>query len=74
VMGSFVVIMHPRVGGPAAASVLAHAQIPLIGLALGYLSVHYLAGPMGSWGALAVGLAVCVGWNATVWVFKTARG
>jgi hypothetical protein len=28
---------------------------------------------MGSWGALAVGLAVCVGWNATVWAFKTAR-
>jgi hypothetical protein len=73
VMGSFVVIMHPRVGGPAAASVLAHAQIPLIGLALGFLAVHYLAGPIGSWGALAVGLAVCVGWNATVWAFKTVR-
>src|SRR5712664_15238 len=31
VMGSFVVIMHPRIGGPAAASVLAHAQVPLLG-------------------------------------------
>ena len=73
VMGSFVV-MHPRVGGPAAAKRACPRAIPLIGLALGFLALHYLAGRIGSWGALAVGLAVCVGWNATVWAFKTARG
>ena len=73
VMGSFVVIMHPRVGGKAAASVFAHAQVPLFGLALGFLAVHYLAQPIGSWWALLVGLAVCVAWNAMLWVVKTAR-
>src|SRR6185437_5317959 len=31
-MGSFFVILHPRVGGRAAASVAAHVQLPLIGL------------------------------------------
>jgi hypothetical protein len=73
VMGSFVVIMHPRVGGPAAASVLAHAQVPLIGLAFGSLAVHYLAEPFGAWWSLAVGLAICIAWNAMLWAFKTAR-
>ena len=51
VMGSFVVILHPRLGGPAAASVFAHAQVPLVGLGLGFLAVHYLAEPIGSWWA-----------------------
>ena len=30
-MGSFFIIMHPRIGGPAAASVAAHVQAPLFG-------------------------------------------
>src|SRR6266508_4657304 len=71
VMGSFVVIMHPRAGGPAAASVLAHAQVPLLGLGLGFLAVHYLAEPIGSWWSLVVGLAICIGWNAMLWAFRT---
>ena len=73
VMGSFVVILHPRVGGPAAASVLAHAQVPLIGLALGFLSVHYLAEPIGVWWAYAVGLSIGIGWNALLWLAQRAR-
>ncbi len=74
VMGSFAVILHPRIGGPAAASVFAHAQVPLFGLGLGFLAVHYLAEPVGSWWALAVGLAVCVGWNGLLWLLQHARG
>ena len=33
-MGSFFLILHPRVGGPQAASVAAHVPAPLFGLAL----------------------------------------
>jgi uncharacterized membrane protein (GlpM family) len=73
VMGSFAVILHPRVGGPAAASVFAHAQVPLVGLGLGFLAVHYLAEPIGSWLALVVGLAVCIGWNGLLWLVQHAR-
>ena len=73
VMGSFAVIMHPRIGGPAAASMFAHAQVPLVGLALGFLAVHYLAQPFGSWWALLVGLAICVAWNAMLWIVKIAK-
>jgi uncharacterized membrane protein (GlpM family) len=73
VMGSFVVILHPRLGGPAAASVLAHAQVPLVGLGLGFLSLSFLAEPIGVWWAYAVVLAVCVGWNALVWLAQHRR-
>lgn len=73
VMGSFVVILHPRIGGPAAAAVLAHAQVPLIGLGLGFLAVHYLAEVIGVWWSYAAGLAVCVGWNAALWVVEHRR-
>ena len=73
VMGSFVVILHPRLGGPAAASVLAHAQVPLVGLGLGFLAVHYLAEPIGSWWAYAVGLSICIGWNGLLWLAQHAR-
>ena len=44
ILGSSIVIMHPRIGGKATASMLAHAQLPLIGLAFGFLAVHYLVG------------------------------
>jgi len=70
VMGSFVVILHPRIGGPATASVLARVQAPLIGLTLGFLAVHYLAEPIGVWWSFAVGLAVSIAWNALLWFLK----
>jgi uncharacterized membrane protein (GlpM family) len=60
---SSIVILHPRVGGKATASVLAHTQPALIGLAAGFLVVHCLAEPLGSWLALLIGLAVAVAWS-----------
>jgi uncharacterized membrane protein (GlpM family) len=62
VMSSSIVILHPRVGGKATASMLAHAQIALVGLSLGFLAVHYTAVPLGSWWALAIGLSVGIAW------------
>ena len=66
-MGSFFVILHPRIGGPAAASVAAHVLTPLIGLGLSLLVVHLLAEPIGVWWSYAVGLSVGIGWNALLW-------
>jgi len=63
IMCSTIVILHPRVGGKATASMLAHAQVALIGLTLSFITVHYLAGPLGSWLALTAGLAASVGWS-----------
>jgi uncharacterized membrane protein (GlpM family) len=70
VMGSFAVIMHPRAGGKAAASVFAHAQPPLLGLCLGFLGVHYLAEAIGVWWSFAAGLAITMTWSAALWLMQ----
>ena len=70
VLGSFIVILHPRVGGKASASVLAHAQVAFVGLGLGWLTLHYLAEPIGVWWGFAAGLAVCIAWNGMLWVLR----
>jgi hypothetical protein len=72
-MGSFFVILHSRLGGPAAASVAAHVQAPLIGLGLSLLAVHYLAEPIGVWWSYAVGLSIGIGWNALLWLTRDWR-
>jgi uncharacterized membrane protein (GlpM family) len=72
-MGSFFVILQPRIGGPAAASVAAHVQAPLVGLGLSLLAVHFLAQPIGVWWSYAVGLSIGIGWNALLWLARRWR-
>ena len=72
-MGSYFVILHPRIGGPATASVAAHVQAPLIGLGLSLLAVHILAEPLGVWWSYAVGLSIGIGWNALLWGLRNWR-
>ena len=72
-MGSYFVILHPRIGGPATASVAAHVQAPLIGLGLSLLAVHYLAEPLGVWWSYAIGLSIGIGWNALLWGVRNWR-
>lgn len=72
-MGSFFVILHPRVGGPGAASVAAHVLTPLIGLGLGLLAVHLLAESIGVWWSYAVGLSIGLAWNVLLWVLRQRR-
>jgi hypothetical protein len=73
VMGSFVVIMHPRVGGKAAGAVLSHAQPMLLGLGLGFVGVHYLAEPIGVWWSYAAGLAITMAWSGVIWLVRRMR-
>jgi hypothetical protein len=73
VLATFVVIVHPRAGGKAAAAVLAHAQPALVGLPLGFLGVHYLAGWIGVWWSLAAGLAITMAWSAALWAVRRSR-
>ncbi len=72
-MSSFFIILYTRAGGPAAASVAAHLQVPLIGLTLGLLAVHLLAEPIGVWWAYLIGLIICAAWNGMLWVWKNRR-
>jgi hypothetical protein len=73
VMGSFVVIMHPRVGGRAAGAVLSHAQPMLIGLGLGFAGIHFLAEPIGVWWSYAAGLAITMSWSGVLWLVRRAK-
>src|SRR5260221_8569584 len=73
VMGSLVAVIHPRVGGKAAAAVFAHAQPALVGLCLGVLGVHYLAEPIGVWWAFGAGLAITIAWSSALWLMRRAR-
>ena len=73
ILGSSIVIMHPRIGGKATASMLAHVQLPLIGLGLGFLVVHYLVAPIGVWLALVVGLLVCLAWSGLLLALRVRQ-
>jgi uncharacterized membrane protein (GlpM family) len=73
VMASSVVILHPRIGGKATASMFAHSQIALVGLWLGFLALHYLVAPAGVWPALLLALGVCVGWSFALWLMRAPK-
>jgi hypothetical protein len=72
-MSSYFLILHPRIGGPAAASVAAHVPAPLFGLVVSLLAVHLLAEPIGVWWSYLVGLSVGFGWNAMLWLLRNRR-
>jgi uncharacterized membrane protein (GlpM family) len=70
VMCCSAAILQLRLGGIAAASMFAHAQIALIGLWLGFLAMHYLVAPVGVWPAFVLGLAVCIAWSGLLWAVR----
>ena len=72
-MSSFFIILHTRLGGPAAASVAAHVQAPLVGLFLSLYAVHHLAAIIGVWWSYGVGLTIGVTWNGALWLWKSQR-
>jgi len=62
-MTTLIVLLHPRVGGPAAANVIARTLPGMVGFTTGLAAVHVAAVPLGAAAALGLGLAVCIGWN-----------
>ena len=58
---------------PAAAAVFAHAQLPLVGLSLGFLGVHYLAEVIGVWWAFVAGLAITMAWSGALWLLQRRK-
>jgi hypothetical protein len=69
-MSSFFIILHARLGGPAAASVAAHVQAPLVGLFISLYAVHRLAEIIGVWWSYGVGLAIGISWNGALWLWR----
>jgi hypothetical protein len=64
---SMMLILHPRIGGPPTAAVIAHSLQGLIGFGCGIAVIHLAALRFGSAIALGLALATCVSWNLGLW-------
>jgi hypothetical protein len=67
VFSSMMLILHPRIGGPATAAVIAHSGFGMIGFGIAIAVLHVAALRFGSAIALSLALATCVSWNLTLW-------
>jgi hypothetical protein len=63
VLLSIMIILQPRVGGPATAALMANAVLGLIGFAVACISLHFSAVPLGVWPGLAIALAISLSWG-----------
>lgn len=70
-ISSFIIILHNRIGGPATSNVIAHAQVPMLGLIPAFLAVHLFATSIGEWWALLIALMASLAWNALLWTWRT---
>ena len=67
VFSSMMLILHPRIGGPATAAVIANGGWGLLGFGMAIAVLHVAALRFGSAVGLSVGLMTCVSWNLTLW-------
>jgi hypothetical protein len=67
VFTSMMLILHPRVGGPATAAVVANSGWGMVGFGLGLTMLHVGALRFGSAAGLLLGLATSVLWNLALW-------
>ena len=69
---STMLILQPRIGGPASAAVIANGLFGLSGIGAGLIALHFSIAPLGIIPALVLLLAVPVTWNLTVWAIRCA--
>ena len=68
---SLAFILHPRLGGPAVAAVMAHSLPGMMGFTLAVASLAVTPQRLGLAGALLLALALCLAWNVAL--FGLAR-
>lgn len=68
VFSSLMLILQPRIGGPATAAVIANGLWGLIGFGTAIVVLHAAALRFGSAPALSLALATCVTWNLGLWI------
>lgn len=66
VMSSLIVILHPRLGGPATAAVIVSGLPGMIGFAFALAAAALLSEPLGRYAALGIGLAMTLVWNGAL--------
>jgi hypothetical protein len=67
VLTSLMLILHPRIGGPATAAMIANGGWGLMGFGLSFVVLHVTAIRFGSAVGLSLTLATCVLWNLALW-------
>jgi hypothetical protein len=67
VFTSMMLILHPRIGGPPTAAVIANSAGGLMGLGIAIAALHVAVLRFGSVVGLSLALAICVGWNLALW-------
>jgi hypothetical protein len=67
VFTSMMLILHPRIGGPPTAAVIANSAGGLMGLGIAIAALHVAATRFGSAMGLSLALMICVGWNLGLW-------
>jgi len=67
VFTSMMLILHPRIGGPPTAAVIANGAWGLMGFGLAVAVLHAAVLQFGSAIGLCLALATCVSWNLTLW-------
>lgn len=70
VMLSLMLILHPRIGGPATAAIIANTMWGLVGFASAILALHLAVVPLGAPAGLAVALAVSFGANIAIFMVR----
>ena len=67
VFSSIMVILHPRIGGPPTAAVLANSAWGLLGFGTAIAVMHVAVVQFGSAIGLCLALCTCIIWNLTLW-------
>jgi hypothetical protein len=67
VFSSMMLILHPRIGGPATAAVVANGGWGLLGFGAGIAVLHVAVLKFGSAIGLSLALMTCVSWNLVLW-------
>jgi len=67
VMLSLMLILHPRIGGPPTAAVIANGAWGLMGFGLAIAVLHVAALHFGSAIGLSLALSTCIAWNLALW-------
>jgi hypothetical protein len=70
---STMLILQPRIGGPASAAVIANGLFGLAGIGVGLAAMYFSIAPIGTFRALMLLLAVPVLWNLMAWFVQMRR-
>jgi hypothetical protein len=70
VLISLILILHPRLGGPATAAITANSLPGLLGFCVALVVLHVMAQHTGRAAALCGALAVSIGWNLSLFAIS----